>query len=171
MSESIELQFKLTRDDIREFQLQHLIRNRGRRLLILLGILVLVCLYFAVSFYQESGWPGALSICIPFVLFVALWWFILVRALTRGAAMNPALFEQQQYTFRTEMINMKGETFSAEVSWGHMTKLTETQNLFLLYSGPMTARILPKRAFAPEQVAAFLQMARTTEGLIVEVKS
>ena len=54
-----------------------------------------------------------------------------------------------------ETLRTESELERRETKWAAFTKDRETENLFVLYEGAKLLRILPKRAFANQQLSEF----------------
>jgi hypothetical protein len=151
--DSLELKFTYTETDYQEFLQNFFWRNRSRSYLIL-GVVALVVMGWVLkdSLFTPRFW---ISILLPIVMIAALWWGILKFSGRRAFQMTPQMLEPRSCLIDTEKTVITGQTFKSEFSWTGVQSVIETRNLVLLYSSKTSAVILPKRAFAPEQLSAF----------------
>jgi len=117
----------------------------------------------------EIDWMEILYPHFSWLAFVVLFAVFVVR-FQRNQLRN--LWEKQQQLHRpnTVEITVGGVTVSSPVSrseyrWEGIARLTETRNLFLLYTSTLTFHIFPKRAFArEEEMNGLRNMAKTLIG-------
>lgn len=58
--------------------------------------------------------------------------------------------EALTYTFTSEQLSIKGETFTSEMTWSKLYKVVETKNWMLIYQNKGMANVLPKSAISAE---------------------
>ena len=86
---------------------------------------------------------------------LALWWVIYRFTVKRSMTLAPQMREPRRCTIHPEGLTVEAETFTSNYTWDEFQKKVETPEAFLLFTSQMTAVILPKRAFAPDQLATF----------------
>jgi YcxB-like protein len=151
----VDISFKYTEADFREFSHNYLMKGRGRRLLWYIALAVAI---FALLSYRELSNPmSLLGLLAAFALFIGLWWWILQRSIATSFKMNPQILEQRRFTTHNTGFALKGESFSSDYDWQPGYKIMETPNTYIIGLTPMTGIILPKRAFSTEQRTAFEQ--------------
>ncbi|HEX8916498.1 MAG TPA: YcxB family protein [Humisphaera sp.] len=150
-----ELRFKLAPRDLSEAQLAHL---RSSRMFLLMFAVGVVNLAFAgVAFAgAPANVPGYILPLLAGLFFTA--GLPLVAWVSAPAAFRrqPALGDDVQLTVTEAGLAVRGAAAAGEERWPLYTSYLETRHLFLLYHGPRTFRLVPKRAFAsPADVEAF----------------
>ncbi len=151
----VDVSFKYTEADYREFTRHYVMKGRGRRLL--LYIVLGVAIFVAMS-YRELTNPANLAVFAGVIaVFLVLWYWLLQQSMTRAFKMNPQILEQRRFTANDAGFTMKGESFSSDYDWLPHYKFVETANTYIIALTPMSGLILPKRAFSTEQRTAFEQ--------------
>lgn len=150
----IQLDFTYTEADMRAFTNYYYSRGKGRRSLYLIAGAVL--LFVAYRLFKDGfSTPVLLGTVFPVLMMLALWWAIYRFTVRRSMTLAPQMREPRQCTITPEGLNVAAETFTSTYTWDEFQKKVETPEAFLLFTSAMTAVILPKRAFTPEQMTAF----------------
>lgn len=150
----IQLNFTYTEADMRAFTNYYYQQGRGRRSLYLIAGALLLFVGYNLFKGGFSG-PALLGTLIPAALMLALWWVIYRFTVKRSMTLAPQMREPRRCTIQAEGLQVEAETFTADYTWADFQKKVETSEAFLLFTTQMTAVILPKRAFLPDQLATF----------------
>ena len=63
------------------------------------------------------------------------------------------------FVFTPKAMSMTGVGISSTTAWNRVIKVRETKSLFILYQGPGSAEMVPKRFFeGPEEIHRWLQL-------------
>lgn len=152
----LDLNFTYTEADIQVFSNYFYLKGKGRRSLYLIG--GGVTLFIAYRLFQDGlSTTSLLSTLVPTLLFVVVWWFVYRMTVRRTLSLTPQMREARRCHIGPEGLKMQAETFLSEYDWTAFQNKVETPEAFLLFTSPMTAVILPKRAFSPEQLTVFRQ--------------
>lgn len=162
----IEINFRYTEADFLEFLKDYFLRNRSQ-LYVILGASALIVLAFTNRSNLFSV-QYLLSVLLPIGMIAALWFWMLQYSGRRSFRMTPQMQEARSCTIGNEHIQMTGETFSSRFEWSGVQQVVETKHLFLLYSSPANALILPKRAFSEAERAGFVERVNRMSNLKVK---
>lgn len=160
----IELNFQYTESDFQEF-LRNYFFKRRLPVMLLTAILMIIL----VSMWS-NGNDRALYIAIPLGVLVITWFFVYHNLGRRSFRAMPQMQEGRNVTIDGEKVQVTGHTFSSEFKWEGVMEVVETSKQFLLYNSKVSAVILPKRAFSPEQMSAFRTLVDGLPGLTVKWK-
>lgn len=75
-------------------------------------------------------------------------------------AKHPNLHGPFQVDISESGIRLESAKGIWDLRWTAYTKVMETKNLFVLYQGDCEFSLLPKEAFAPEQLSEFRELLR-----------
>jgi uncharacterized membrane protein YbaN (DUF454 family) len=160
----ITLQFTQERADYEAFIRHYTTKGRGRRSFWIIGLLVLGVGVMNVALSRQPIGTTLLFTLLPIALFLAFfaffYRFLLRRNLSKTLEASPQFWEKRTVTITDEGLVINGETFNTDYTWKGITQLEETKDVFLLYSSPVTAVLLPKRAFSPEQLTEFRNLVK-----------
>ncbi len=153
MSEEYKISVSLTRGEIASYNFHHI------RWLLWVDAIGVCTLLVAAYFSFVSPKPGirsTLSILVfwgviflavglsqPFILFLQIYIF-----------KTPAVIEQMQpklYTFNDEGIHIEVGNRHATTPWSRVTTIKAIDKLFLIYTSPKLAYIIPQRCFASRE--------------------
>lgn len=152
----LDLNFTYTEADMRAFSNYFYLQGKGRRSLYLIGGGVL--LFIVYRLFQDGISPTSLmTTLVPTSIFIVAWWFVYRMTVRRAINLSPQMQEPRRCHIGPEGLKMQAETFLSEYDWNAFQNKVETSEAFLLFTSPMTAVILPKRAFSPEQLTVFRQ--------------
>jgi hypothetical protein len=148
---AIELSETLTVSEMRRYLYFHtLSRDLVGTVVVALMLLVGVPLLVGAAI-SDPDWRSVLPNAAPLiVLFTFLIGFTTVMPYRRAQKLfnlHRALREPVTYVFTPETLSANGATVSWTMKWEALTAVQETKNLFLLYTSPKSAAILPKRFF------------------------
>jgi hypothetical protein len=158
----MEVNYELTPDDLYAFQLRGLqkspIARRSRRNMYI-GILVALVILTIVPAIGSDGFViSRVSIgflVIPFVIVVSLTWLIEKR-MTRKAILQIVKQEKSEkgqlgrHTVKLEETAVVESTAVGEqrISWAGIDRVEHDPDCIYIYTTPMSALVIPKRAFA-----------------------
>jgi hypothetical protein len=154
----MDIQYKCGLDDYREAQKVALKRSAsyyfmlsGGALCLLLGIV-----HLALTGSLSSSLPAfslaVFSLVYPFVYPH----FRLKRDFDKQLNFGrECLLHVDEDGLRSE-----SDVSTAETKWAAFAKFHETPNLFMLYLGSRTFKVIPKRAFSPLQLEEFRELLR-----------
>jgi hypothetical protein len=93
-----------------------------------------------------------------FAFFVAL---IVPRLRARMSLGGPVAREQRNISVSPQGVSVESSVFSATYNWTAFTLIKETKDSLLLFTAPIVALILPKRAFSsPDELQQFRSLIR-----------
>jgi YcxB-like protein len=132
-------------------------------ILLLIGVFYL---YWAFAVFMNDGYTSETSFTILQFSFVALFAFfgafIVPRFRAQITLQGPVAREQRNISVSPQGVSVASPVFTATYNWTAFTLIKETKRSFLLFTAPIIALIIPKRAFSsPDE----LQQVRS---LIVE---
>jgi hypothetical protein len=161
---AITLHATLTLADVKRFQYFHALR-RGWLAVVLFGLaLIILVLFLVVRVVSDpqSGLPLLIN-AIPFLFLLLFWVFAMCclpyLAARRMFAAQRVLREPVTWVFTSEGVSSSGPSASSSFVWDVLKALRETTSLFLLYTAPNAAHIVPKRLFAtPDEIEQWRQM-------------
>ncbi len=168
--EKIELNFQYTEADFKEFLRDYMFRNRFKWWVIM-AVWVLLLLAYLNRDEEFLSAAYLLKVVLPVVFLLGLWWWILNTSSKKTFKMNPQLQEGRNCTIDAEGINIQGHTFSSDFKWAGVQRVVETDKLILLYNSKVSAIMLPKRAFDPQQLALFREIVGRQPNLEIKWKS
>ena len=150
----MRLEFDYTEADFDDFLLHYSLKGRGRRLIIMLSVAMVISM--AVLLMQNSFSPlKAGAILVTFIVFGFFWRLMLKQMGKRSFRQSPQLQEPRVININEEGLTVEGTSFDARYNWSDFNDMTETKRSFLLYTAPMSAVILPKRAFSEADLEPF----------------
>ena len=156
------LEFNYEEGDFHEFLWHYATKGRGRRF----GIWIIgaTLLGMGILLFQEGfSIAKLLGILVIGGVFLFFWRLMLKQIGKKSFANSPQMQEKRTCKVSEGGILMTGETFTANYEWREFQSLAETPGQYLLYTAPMRAVILPKRAFADGGHQAFLGFATSIE--------
>jgi hypothetical protein len=116
-----------------------------------LGLILVAPFVVFIAIGHREGSDAVLQNAIPFALLVSLWVFLVsvlpYRSARRDFAARRHFRDEVSFVFTTEAVSTTGTGLSSSVSWSNVTRFRETNSIFLLYFGPNSASIIPKRFF------------------------
>lgn len=152
----INLQFTLTFEDYLNSQRLHAKNNfwrcpdymLARFVLPILGI-PLVVLGWLLS---GNGLSPAIAVFFVGLGLFFLFYPLYYRSRLKRCYRRTRTGTEQSVELGQELIRMKSENTSSELTWKGVQSYLEDQNLFMLYLAPAKFIALPKRVFTPEQI-------------------
>ena len=149
----MQIKFQCNQDDYSEAQRAHFSRNWGYYV-----PLFLACLSLFVSALIVLS--GSIAQALPAFALALGWSFIHIRLFHGGFAKrdfqkHPHLAKEYSFDIDTEGIRIASDVSNEYNKWPLYTKFRETKNLFMLYKGDRLFEMIPKRAFAPEEIVDF----------------
>jgi hypothetical protein len=167
----MEVEYELTPDDLYAFQWRAAFRRRGRR--VYLYWLLVLLLFSALPAIGPDGFVISranftfLLIAFP-VVALAQWY--LERRLMRRAILQLLKEEKPgkgQVGRHRVVLNEGGVVESTAVgesrtSWAGVDRIEQNPEYIFIYTSPVAAHVIPKRAFRDKQEAeAFYDLSRT----------
>jgi YcxB-like protein len=151
--EPIQVTFKYTEADYADFNNHYLLKGKGRRMIWLVGAVVLLSIGVNAWTSPKPLYVLATYV-IPVVLFFFLWRYFLKKMAGKVFKATPQMFEERQCTIDERGIDIKGETFTATYDWTPELRLAVDKNQLFIFTSAMSAIILPKRVLSAEQQTA-----------------
>ena len=125
--------------------------------------LALLLGYWAVQLFQAVAYgeyQADFMLLLPLLLPFVLTW-----AIRKGFRRSADLQGPHRFTFSDEAVDIDGPSGQTHLKWQAFNQWVETKNLFVLKETVgLTYKIIPKRAFQPEQEARFREL------LVAQVK-
>lgn len=156
MSEPIELSFRYSAADVsRAMRSHYASRLHPRRDI----IIVLVCLIVAVALWRMALHGFALFLFGAAAVFLLILAAALVFVPLAAFQLQPKFRDKYALTFTAQGIHFRTEHIDSQIEWDLYTRAKIDPNSYLLYYGPESFTIIPKRVFAgPEQLKAFEEL-------------
>jgi YcxB-like protein len=159
-SSAMQVTYELTQRDFIDAFKAHRDRSSLRKWalrLILFIVFTVAGVGVIVLVLRPSG--PALSNFGPLFVLAAIWaaviWGAPWLAARKQFSKQPAVQGPRMTIFDSAGVHQRWNTGSSEVDWKNYIRQLEGPNQFLLYSSPVMFNIIPKRAFAPEQLVEF----------------
>jgi len=180
---NIHLEYSLTEADLSENIKAVLQTKSGRRgiSVVFFPIIVFVAAAIYVIFLLRS--PGsppttarsdgttALSAWFCFgpilaiIVLYCVWAFWAKSIARRSMKADPTFADLKQVDLTERQITQRMPSSATSWEWSHFTRFQETATLFLLFTGPQSTLILPKRAFpTPTAIDEFRAFAQAHVG-------
>jgi uncharacterized membrane protein YhaH (DUF805 family) len=139
--------------------------TRFKYLIWILYLIGLFYLYWAFAIFFNGGYTMETSSSILQFSFVALFAFfvalIVPRLRARMSLGGPVAREQRNISVSPQGVSVESSVFSATYNWTAFTLIKETKDSLLLFTAPIVALILPKRAFSsPDELQQFRSLIR-----------
>lgn len=157
----MKIHYSLTPEDYSEYQELYLARIAGfwqkhhYRIFVTFGVIVFIAglnwIFFA---HRENyrGWVaifGGLYLC-----FAGIWARLKWR---RWFSRNAHLYQDLEVGIADEDFTVRSKTIQACTKWEHYSRAVESHKLIVMLDLRGDCVILPKRAFAPEDLETFLK--------------
>jgi len=158
--QGMHLQYQLTKDDYLKAQDLHqkasgMVARASVYVLPMFGVLLI-----AVSAVNLLNSPRNWAI----FFFGCLWGLFLMFnrkiALIRSFGKETKLQQSVEADISEEEFRSVGTTGETRTKWAGFDRYAESDDLFLLYTGPRIFFALPKRAFGPGEVEQFRELLR-----------
>ena len=141
-------QFQLSE---KEF-VQACLRIRFRRRTIILFFVAMALMILSLS--GSESWAFTIIVGGLVIGFVAgLTYFLSAFKLRKTYREQQSLQEVITVTINDEQLNYSWSRGNAVFLWSDIRRWKQTRDFFLLFESEMFARILPKRALSPEEIA------------------
>ena len=108
------------------------------------GIGILMLFVATVSFFSQSRHSSLTTIIAPvFILigFPLLTYFGSKRSFTT----NKRISETIEYQFGKDLLFIKGESFTAQLTWDKIYKVSKTKNWILIWQNKQVANVISRR--------------------------
>ncbi len=166
----MQIQYQLNLDDVAAYNWHHSLNskaaNRTSKLLSAWGILL--CLYIA---FRSTEWNMSSRI-IFFVIASAFWLFVYPlfrrKAVERqarrlyGEGKNRDVIGNHIFAIDKDGITEISDVAESHITWSGIERIEENDKYIFLYTGSLSAHIIPKRAFVnKEEESEFIQLTRT----------
>ncbi|WP_066829645.1 YcxB family protein [Rufibacter ruber] len=156
---------QLTSKDLMDFN-----RHANFNLLFLI-LFPVVGSFLVLSVPLQYLSPSTADLPFPFVqLFVGLAMVglpaLLRYNIKRNFRKNNTLQAPITYTFTDTGMSAVGETFTTNIAWEKIYKLTENNKLIVIWQNNQIANILPKRFFSQGELEVFRELATAKKGPI-----
>ncbi len=151
-----------------------MVRKKCLRILILLGIIFLMCVFVAflklgLTFYAVKIIFISLLFILSFLILSLISLYLVVKKTFNS---SPIFKQKFSYKLSENEIETSGDSFDTKCSWDIIIKAEETANYFLLYSSIASAFIFPRRCLANEsQIVEFRELVRRKLGDKAKLKS
>jgi hypothetical protein len=166
----MEITFRLTQTDFAGAIIAHRNRFAFMRWLYRL-LIVLIIPLFGVGLWGIIFLPkeSALFSYLPLLLF-ALFWTYQIWGAPRSAAKiqfkkQPSAQGEIALSLDPNGVQWRWDGGSSNVEWKHFIRVLDTTNHFLFYPSPVYYHVVPKSAFAAEQIAEVQMLLKTYSSL------
>lgn len=102
--------------------------------------------YTAILTIQLAGGAGKAlpDFFVPVFVLIAFPCIFYFTA-KKNYASNKRISEPVEYRFDKDLLVIKGESFTAELTWDKIHKVSQTKKLLLIWQTPQLVNIIPKR--------------------------
>jgi hypothetical protein len=158
------IEFQFTLDDYRNGLRTHY--RKGASLFarwMLRFCLVFGAFFLLIGIVLVITGQRAFNILWPPFLLGAVWTWVGMGGTYRLSARsqftkNPSLREPRRVDFDQDGVKTDAGVASSQVSWKAFLRCVESNDCFLLYAGPTSFNIIPKRVLQPEQLIELRQL-------------
>ncbi|CAG5000495.1 hypothetical protein DYBT9275_02475 [Dyadobacter sp. CECT 9275] len=170
----IQVNFKLTEDELYKSLVDVSKSRMITKILLIVGsILLAIMLYITTINIVKGIFYFSMGFIFPLFLGVYL---IFLSEITAKFQVPNLIKKKNPFTERVTVqldhteCRTKGETFSHRLTWEKFHAIVETDDFFLLKVTDVTANVLPKRAFTPEDILAFKGILASVKGPQLKLK-
>jgi hypothetical protein len=122
-------------------------------------------LYWAFAVFMNDGYTAETSFSILQFCFVGLFaffgTFIVPRLRARMSLRGPVARERRNISMSPQGVSVESPVFTATYNWTAFTLIKETKQSFVLFTAPIVAIIIPKRAFSsPDELQRVCSLIR-----------
>lgn len=156
--------YSLTPEDYREYQELYLTRmarfweKYHYRIFVTFGIIVLLAGLNWIFVEHRESYPGWVAILGGlYLLFAGVWGRLKWR---RWFGKHAHLYQDLEGEITEEGLSVRSRTEETRAKWEHYSTFVESQNLLVLLDPQENWLVLPKRAFAPEDLRSCLKLLR-----------
>jgi hypothetical protein len=147
----MKITIKVTYQDYRHLMFFLNYRKRTSVYVLVLGLIMLI-----VTFLYFFGSPlikdmPVIQACVAVMCLVMIP-LSLLRNINKNFYGNQVIQEQMQYDFTKQGLIVTGESFTRDLSWADVYEISELKYWFLVYNGPRSFYILPKKHMNSDQV-------------------
>jgi hypothetical protein len=138
----MEIKTRITQNEIIRFNLSMLYKKASVKVLI--GIWLLITLYttwLSLAQGKPFHFGSFSSLLIPPLILTV----ITVIATIINFKSNPRIQETIEYKFDDDLLRIKGESFSSELSWAKIHKVTLTKNFLLIWQSRQIANVILRK--------------------------
>lgn len=132
---------KLSASDYTKASLAILSRKLSLRIVLALYFFVVLFNLFASLGKEESNPLDQVPLLGAFVVFATIIYYSIKKAYSS----NKRISETITYHFKEDTYTVTGESFTSELTWDKVQKVTITKNWLLLWQTRSTANALPRR--------------------------
>jgi hypothetical protein len=172
----VEVEYELTRDDLYAFQWRGVFESpRGRRArrTAYLGWLIAVVLFAIVPAIGADGFAisrvsfGFIAITLP-VVFLFQWclerWLVrrAIRQLLEEERPDRGQLGRHRLVLDEAGLSESTAVGASRTAWAGVDRVEQNRDYIFIYTAPVAAHVIPKRAFLdPQQAEEFYQLSRT----------
>jgi hypothetical protein len=172
----VEVEYELTRDDLYAFQWRGVFESpRGRRArrTAYLGWLIAVVLFAIVPAIGADGFTisrvsfGFIAITLP-VVFLLQWclerWLVrrAIRQLLEEERPDRGQLGRHRLVLDEAGLSESTAVGASRTAWAGVDRVEQNRDYIFIYTAPVAAHVIPKRAFLdPQQAEEFYQLSRT----------
>ena len=155
--EYLSLMFKLT-------------YSKPTMIVILIVDLLMIC-WITLSLNQFQGIPAVTFFQFSTVVLITVIQPAFIYITIRGNYRSSThLTEKMDIEFTPDQVKLTGESFYTEHAWANMFKVIEWKNWFLIYQNTLSAILINKKYFSPEEIKEISILLKTIPGLKVRLK-
>jgi hypothetical protein len=172
----VEVEYELTRDDLYAFQWRGVFESpRGRRArrTAYLGWLIAVVLFAIVPAIGADGFTisrvsfGFIAVTLP-VVFLLQWclerWLVrrAIRQLLEEERPDRGQLGRHRLVLDEAGLSESTAVGASRTAWAGVDRVEQNREYIFIYTAPVAAHVIPKRAFLdPQQAEGFYQLSRT----------
>jgi hypothetical protein len=139
--------------------------TRFKYLTWIMYLIGLFYLYWVFAIFMNDGYTMETSSSILLFSFVALFAFcaalIVPRLRARMSLEGPVAREERNILVSPQGVSVESSVFATTYNWTAFTLIKETKDSLLLFTAPIVALIIPKRAFlSPDELQQFRSLIR-----------
>lgn len=145
----MNIKTKLTQQDFINGNFVLLYSKTSTKIITGIGIFMLLLSVTLMILTPENF--SVTQIIGPLVVIGALPLFIYLNA-KKNYATNQRISESMEYTFDKDFLNIKGESFTTQLTWAKLYKVAQTKNWVFIWHNRQSANCIPKRDIWDEQI-------------------
>ena len=139
---------KLSEKDFIDASLATIWARKYSKVFLIVFLLIIASNIFNSTFTKNSVIPFILP---PLLIFGGL--FLAIRyGFKKAYQKNYRSSENIEYNFTDNYLQITGESFTSEMSWNKIYKVTKTKNWLLVWQSSQSANVIPLRLMSSEDL-------------------
>ena len=137
----MQIKTRLSQKDLIKVNLVLLKRGSSRVYLVLLFFYII----FSAMPLANGKSINIITILLPLMIMIVFLIAITLVGILINYRSNPRIRETIEYKFQSDFLEIKGESFSSQLTWEKIHKVTKTKNWLLIWQNRQSANVIPLR--------------------------